>query len=74
MPLILKIILLVATGAIGMTFSLRHLKKHWLDYRSKPKGSVKALDLLFNYGLSFVWFAYLFVFFAGLIVNNLLIK
>lgn len=74
MPLIFKIILLVLVGSLGMVFSFRHLRKHWQDYKSKSKGSVKIWDLLFNYGLSFVWFAYLFVFFAGLIVNNLLWK
>lgn len=31
-------------------------------------------DLIFNYGLSFLWFGYLFAFFAGLIVNNLFLK
>ena len=71
---ILKGIVLVLIGGVGMAFSLRHLGRNWKDYRSKAKGSVKALDLVFNYGLSFLWFAYLFVFFAGVIVNNLIIK
>ena len=74
MLLILKVVLLVGAGTTGMVFSFRHLKKHWMDYRSKTKGSVKIFDLIFNYGLSFLWFAYLFVFFAGLIVNNLILK
>jgi len=71
---IIKIVAIVVIGLIGMGFSLRSLRKHWLDYRSKPKGSVKVGDLVFNFGLSFLWFAYLFVFFGGLIVNNLIIK
>ena len=71
---ILKAIALVLIGVVGMGFSLRHLGENWKDYRGKPKGSVKAWDLAFNYGLSFLWFAYLFVFFAGIIVNNLIIK
>ena len=74
MSLILKIMSLILIGGVGMVFSFRHLRKHWMDYRSKAKGSVKVWDLVFNYGLSFVWFAYLFVFFAGLIVNNLILK
>lgn len=70
----LKVFLLVVVGGLGMAFSLRHLGKNWQDYRGKSKGSVKVLDLVLNYGLGFLWFAYLFVFFAGLIVNNLLLK
>ncbi len=70
----LKAVVLILIGAAGMSFSFRHLGRNWKDYRCKPKGSVKAMDLVFNYGLSFLWFAYLFVFFAGLIVNNLLLK
>ncbi len=74
MMLILKWIVLVLIGGAGMGFSLRHLGRNWKDYRDKPKGSVKTWDLAFNYGLSFLWFAYLFVFFAGIIVNNLILK
>jgi hypothetical protein len=74
MGLIVKAIALILIGGVGMAFSLRHLGRNWRDYRGRPKGSVKGTDLVFNYGLSFLWFAYLFVFFAGLIVNNLLLK
>ena len=70
----LKAIVLILAGGVGMTFSLRHLGRNWQEYRGKSKGSVKTWDLLFNYGLSFLWFAYLFVFFAGLIVNNLVLN
>ena len=70
----IKALFLIVFGGIGMGFSIRHFRRNWKDYRVKPKGSVKAMDLIFNYGLSFLWFAYLFVFFAGLIVNNLLLK
>jgi hypothetical protein len=44
------------------------------ELQAKPKGSVKTSDLIFNQGLSFVWFGYLMAFFIGLIVNNLLLK
>ena len=74
MTWILRAIALVLIGGVGMGFSLRHLGRNWKEYRSKAKGSVKAWDLAFNYGLSFLWFAYLFVFFAGIIVNNLILK
>jgi hypothetical protein len=74
MHMIVKAVALILIGGIGIGFSLRHLGRNWKDYRGKAKGSVKAMDLVFNYGLSFLWFAYLFVFFAGLIVNNLILK
>ena len=70
----IKTLLLILVGVIGMGFSIRYLGRNWKDYRAKSKGSVKAMDLVFNYGLSFLWFAYLFAFFAGLIVNNLILK
>jgi hypothetical protein len=69
-----KAIILILLGGVGMYFSVRHFRRNWREYRSKPKGSVKAWDLVANYGLGFLWFAYLFVFFGGLIVNNLIIK
>jgi len=65
---------LILLGGLGMFFSIRHFRRNWNDYRSKPKGSVKTWDLVANYGLGFLWFAYLFAFFAGLIVNNLIVK
>jgi len=71
---VLKAIALVLVGGVGIGFSVVHLRRNWKDYRSKAKGSVKLWDLAFNYGLSFLWFAYLLVFFGGIIVNNLIIK
>ena len=68
----MKAIALILVGAAGIAFSVRHLRRNWLELRAKPKGSVKAWDAVFNYGLSFLWFAYLFALFTGLIVNNLI--
>jgi len=65
---------LLLLGGAGMAFSIRHLMRNFQEYRLKPKGSVKASDLVMNYGLSLLWFVYLFAFFAGLIVNNLIFK
>ncbi len=72
--IVLKILVLCIVGAAGMGFSVRHLRRNYLEVRAKPRGSIKTMDWVFNYGLSFLWFAYLFAFFAGLIVNNLILK
>ena len=67
-------ILILIVGLAGIWFTFRHLKKNVQELRARPKGSVKTSDLIFNQGLSFLWFGYLTAFFVGLIVNNLLLK
>lgn len=69
----IQALLLVAIGGTGIWFTGRHLKKNWLEIRAR-KGTVKTSDLIFNHGLSLLWFGYLLAFFAGMIVNNLLLK
>jgi hypothetical protein len=69
----IQAILLILVGGAGIWFTARHLRKNWLEIRAR-KGTVKVSDILLNQGLSLVWFGYLFVFFVGLIVNNLLLK
>jgi hypothetical protein len=91
---ILKVILLLLVGGAGIAYSVKHLRRNWIEMRGKsaaPKDASDPLaahrsaggavgkragtgDLIFNYGLSFLWFGYLFAFFAGLIVNNLLFR
>ncbi len=66
-------LVLILVGGIGIWFTVRHIKKNWIEIRER-KGKVKTSDLVFNQGLSLLWFGYLFAFFAGLIVNNLLLK
>ncbi|MCD6023506.1 MAG: hypothetical protein K0Q91_422 [Fibrobacteria bacterium] len=70
----LQAILILIVGLAGIWFTLRHLRKNVRELRARPKGSVKTSDLIFNQGLSFLWFGYLLAFFTGLIVNNLLLK
>ena len=70
----IQAILIILVGLAGIGFTLRHLRKNVLELRARPKGSVKTSDLIFNQGLSFLWFGYLLAFFTGLIVNNLLLK
>lgn len=69
----IQALLLILIGGTGIWFTVRHLKKNWAEVRAR-RGTVKTSDLIFNHGLSFVWFGYLLAFFAGLIVNNLLWK
>ena len=69
----LQALLLVLVGGAGIWFTVRHLRKNWLELRAR-KGAVKVSDLIFNQGLSLLWFGYLLAFFTGLIVNNLLLK
>jgi hypothetical protein len=69
----IQAILLILVGGAGIWFTARHLRKNWLEIRAR-KGTTKVSDIVLNQGLSLVWFGYLFVFFVGLIVNNLLLK
>lgn len=69
----MKVILLLVIGLGGLWLSFRQLRKNIQEIRSKPKGSHRMEDKVFNYPLMFLWFGYLMVFFGGLIVNNLLI-
>jgi hypothetical protein len=69
----IQALLLILIGGAGIWFTAKHLRKNWRELRAR-KGSVKTSDLIFNQGLSFLWFGYLLAFFAGMIVNNLLLK
>jgi protein-S-isoprenylcysteine O-methyltransferase Ste14 len=69
----LQALLLVVVGGAGIWFTVRHLRKNWRELRAR-KGQVKVSDLIFNQGLSFLWFGYLLAFFTGMIVNNLVFK
>lgn len=70
----MKLILILIVGLGGLWLSGKQLRKNILDIRSKPKGSHRMEDKVFNYPLMFLWFGYLIVFFGGLIVNNLIIQ
>jgi hypothetical protein len=70
----IKLILILVVGLGGLWLSGKQLRKNILEIRSKPKGSHRMEDKVFNYPLMFLWFGYLIVFFGGLIVNNLIIR
>jgi 4-hydroxybenzoate polyprenyltransferase len=69
----MQALLLVLIGGTGIWFTGRHLKKTWVEARAR-QGKVKFSEIVFNQGLSLLWFAFLLAFFAGMIVNNLLLK
>lgn len=69
----MKLILILIIGLGGLWLSFRQLRRNMLEIRSKPKGSHRLEDKIFNYPLMLLWFGYLIVFFGGLIVNNLII-
>ncbi|MEO7425301.1 MAG: hypothetical protein ABI036_08945 [Fibrobacteria bacterium] len=69
----MKLILILIIGLGGLWLSIKQLRKNLVEIRSKPKGSHRMEDKVFNYPLMFLWFGYLIVFFGGLIVNNLII-
>lgn len=70
----MRTIVILIVGLGGLWLSFRHLRKNIQEIKSKPKDSVRWEDKAINYPLMALWFGYLLVFFAGLIVNNLLIK
>jgi hypothetical protein len=69
----MKLILILIIGLGGLWLSIKQLRRNLLEIRSKPRGSHRMEDKVFNYPLMFLWFGYLIVFFGGLIVNNLII-
>ncbi len=71
---VIRVILILAVGLVGLGLSVRHLRRNLLELKAKPKGSHRLEDKVFNYPLMFLWFGYLIVFFGGLIVNNLILR
>lgn len=66
------LILFFGLGGLWLTFS--YFRKNWAEIRLKTAGRMRWEDKALNYPLMFLWFGYLFVFFLGLIVNNLFIR
>ena len=69
----MKLILILIIGLGGLWLSIKQLRRNVVEIRSKPKGSHRMEDKVFNYPLMLLWFGYLIVFFGGLIVNNLIL-
>lgn len=70
----MRVILILAVGLGGLWFTLRHLRRNLEEFKAKSRQGLQASDKAVNYPLMVLWFGYLIVFFAGLIVNNLILR
>lgn len=70
----MKIFLIIIIGTAGILLVIRGFYSNIKEIRKKPKSTHSFGDKFFNYPLMVLWYGYLLVFFAGLIVNNLIIK
>lgn len=70
----MRILLILVFGLGGLWLTVRHLRKNLAEMKAKTKDGLATSDKLVNYPLMVLWFGYLLVFFAGLIVNNLIIR
>jgi hypothetical protein len=70
----MRTLLLLLVGLGGLWISVRHLLKNVQEIKAKPKDAMRWEDKAINYPLMALWFGYLIVFFAGLIVNNLILR
>ena len=69
-PRMIKIAILIIASVGGIAFTVRSARRAWTELRAKP--SHAASDKFFNYPLMVVWYVFLFAFFGGLVVNNLI--
>ena len=49
-----------------------YLRKNIVRIKEKNKNEPKAYKRGLNYALTFIWYGYLMVFFAGLTINNII--
>ena len=64
-------VLLIIASLAGIAVSLFYLRKNIIRIKEKNKNEPKAYKRKMNYVLTYLWYGYLLVFFAGLTVNNL---
>lgn|GEM_PF-524626 len=68
----MKAVLLVSITLVGIFLNWRYLRKALRQIKEKNAQESNALMRALNYPLTVVWYAYLFAFFVGLSVNNLI--
>lgn len=68
----MKAALLVLITLVGIYLNWRYLSKALKQIKEKNLQEKNALMRALNYPLTIVWYAYLFAFFVGLSVNNLI--
>ena len=64
-------VLLILASLAGIAISVFYLRKNIVRIREKNKNEPKAYKRGLNYVLTYLWYGYLLVFFAGLTINNL---
>lgn len=70
----MKAILLIVITLIGFFVNWRYLKKALAQIAEKNKLERAGYKRALNYPMTLVWYGYLFAFFAGLTLNNLVFK
>ncbi|HSQ43258.1 MAG TPA: hypothetical protein VLM37_13340 [Fibrobacteraceae bacterium] len=70
----MKAIILILITLVGVWFNWRHLRKALHQIGEKNKTEPSSFKRAMNYPLTVVWYGYLFAFFVGLTVNNLVFK
>lgn len=70
----MKAIILIIISAVGLWINWRYLKKALSQISEKNKAEKSGFQRFMNYPLTVVWYGYLFAFFIGLAVNNLIFK
>lgn len=64
-------VLLIIASLVGIAVSVFYLRKNFIRIREKNKNEPKAYKRGLNYVMTYLWYGYLLVFFAGLTINNL---
>ncbi len=67
-------ILIVLSTLVGLAISAWYFRKNLLQIRARNKSEPSAFKRFGNYPLTVVWYLYLFAFFIGLTVNNLIVS
>ncbi len=70
----MTVLLIIVIGLGGLWLSIRQFRRNLLEIKAQPKATITWEDRFLNYPLTVIWFGYLIVFFAGLIINNLIIR
>lgn len=66
-------ILLVLSTVVGLLASYWYFRKNLTQIRQRNQSEPSVAKRFFNYPLTVLWYCYLFVFFIGLTVNNLIL-
>lgn len=56
----------------GLSFTVLYFRRNLVRIREKNKSIESSWKRVLNYPFTIIWYGYLFVFFLGLTVNNLI--